>query len=153
MVSPQTLRTALKSNGMRMTPQRQLILEAIASLQPPITADRVYREVTHRFSDVNIATIYRTFEKLEGLGLLVHTHMHDGVAHYHFADEPLHQHMVCLRCGAEAELDISILDPLAADLRKRYDFELAMGHSAIEGHCHACQVRSRRRDTGVSRKT
>jgi Fur family ferric uptake transcriptional regulator len=122
-----------------MTPQRHVIADVMASLDPPITAERVHGLVVRQFPDINISTVYRTLEMLEEVGLVYHAHSHDGVAHYHFAHEPVHQHLVCLGCGTEEELDQALLEPLADELRRRYGFDAALGHSAIVGRCRECQ--------------
>ena len=125
-----------------MTPQRQLILDAIASMRGHISVDQVYRQVSERYPDVNITTVYRTLEVLEELGLVRHTHFHDGVAQYQRTDEAPHHHMVCTSCGADAELDLAILAPLAEELRRRYGFDADLTHTAIVGVCRDCQAKS-----------
>jgi Fur family transcriptional regulator, ferric uptake regulator len=136
----QALLHALREQGLRMTPQRQTIAEAIGSLDGPITAERVHRHVVRQFPDINVTTVYRTLETLEELGLVRHTHVHDGVAHYHLAHQPVHQHLVCLGCGSEEELAPLVLEPLAAELRRRYGFAAQLGHTAIVGRCRTCQL-------------
>lgn len=123
-----------------MTPQRQLILEAIASLSGHISADAVHQRVVRAFPNVNISTVYRTLELLQDLGYVTHTHFDDGVAQYHLADDGMHQHLVCRRCGAEQELDMATLDPLAQRLRESYGFEADLAHFAIVGLCRSCQA-------------
>jgi len=59
----------LRERGLRLTPQRQLILSAIASLQGHISADSVHQQVVEPFPNVNISTVYRTLELLQDLGL------------------------------------------------------------------------------------
>jgi Fur family ferric uptake transcriptional regulator len=135
----QALQGALRKQGLRMTPQRRLIAEAVASLDSPITAERVHRYVVLQFPDVHLTTVYRTLETLEEVGLLRHTHIHGGVAHYHLADQPVHQHLVCEGCGGEEELDPEVLEPLASELRMQYGFIAALGHTAIVGRCRNCQ--------------
>src|ERR687885_1646358 len=122
MADSQDLQMALKAHGLRMTPQRQLILDAIASIRGHVSADVVHQQVAERFPNVNISTVYRTLELLQELGLVTHTHFHDA-AQYHRADEGHHQHLVCLDCGSEQELDISTLAPLGAELQRRYRFK------------------------------
>ncbi len=132
---------ALKARGLRMTPQRQLILETIASLEGHLSADLIYQGVARRFPNVNISTVYRTLELLQDLELVTHTHFDDGIAQYHLAHEPAHQHLVCRECGAEQELDIAVLDPLARKLRSDYGFQPDLAHFAIVGRCRACATR------------
>src|ERR1700716_2848974 len=142
MVSATELKVALKQRGLRMTPQRQLILDAVASMQGHVSADQVYQHVVRVFPDVNISTVYRTLEVLEELGWVRHTHFHEGVAQYQRTDEAPHHHMVCRRCGSDLELDLDLLEPLAAELERRYGFEADLAHSAIVGLCKACRAAS-----------
>src|SRR5207237_7310718 len=123
MVSATELKVALKQQGLRMTPQRQLILDAVASMHGHVSVEQVHQQVVSVFPDVNISTVYRTLEVLEELGLVRHTHFHDGVAQFERTDEAPHHHMVCSRCGADMELDLDLLQPLADELKRRYGFE------------------------------
>ena len=138
-LSAQELRSVLRQRGMRMTPQRQLILEAIAASSGHMSAEHIYRQVAPRFPDVNLSTVYRTLEVLEDLGFLRHTHFHDGVAQYHLATDVQHQHLVCRACGAEVELDLDVLRPLGDTLRQQYGFEADLAHTAIVGVCDKCR--------------
>jgi Fur family ferric uptake transcriptional regulator len=138
MTSTSDLKVALRQRGLRMTPQRQLILDAVVSMQGHFSAERVYQHVVREFPDVNISTVYRTLEVLEELGFVRHTHFHDGVAQYERSDVAQHHHLLCSRCGAETELEASVLQPLADELRRRYGFEADLAHSAIVGLCGGC---------------
>ncbi len=147
MATGRELHAALKARGVRLTRQRQLILEALASLPGHISADLVFQRVVEQFPDVNISTVYRTLELLQELGLVRHTHFDDGVAQYHLAHEPAHQHLVCRACGAERELDMALLEPVAARLRAEYGFEPDLAHFAIVGLCRECRGRGEERST------
>ena len=140
MNTARDFRLALKERGLRMTPQRQLILDAVAALRGHISADQVYQQVIRQFPDVNVTTVYRTLEVLEELGLMRHTHFHDGVAQYQRTDEAPHHHLVCTVCDGDTELDLEILEPLAEELRRRYGFKSDLAHTAIVGVCRACQT-------------
>ena len=140
MLTVEDLRAALKARGLRMTPQRQLILHVVADLHGHISVDQVYQQVVTQFPDVNISTVYRTLEVLEELGFVRHTHFHDSVAQYQRTDEAPHQHMQCSVCGHDSELDIAILEPLAEELQRRYGFTADLTHTAIVGICAACQT-------------
>jgi Fur family ferric uptake transcriptional regulator len=138
MVSATDLKAAFRQRGLRMTPQRQLILDAVASMHGHVSVDQVYQQVVSAFPDVNISTVYRTLEVLEELGVVRHTHFHDGVAQYERTDAARHHHMVCSRCGADTELELDVLQPLADELKRRYGFEADLAHSAIVGVCRHC---------------
>jgi Fur family ferric uptake transcriptional regulator len=129
---------ALKARGLRLTPQRQMILEAIEASRGHVSAELIRAQVAARFPQVNISTVYRTLDLLQHLGLMTHTHFDDGIAQYHLATEEPHQHMVCRRCGQEREIEVSILQPLDRHLRERYGFEADLAHFAIVGLCAKC---------------
>lgn len=128
----------LKERGHRLTPQRQLILEAIEAAEGHVSAELVHAKVAAQFPQVNISTVYRTLELLQNLGLVTHTHFDDGIALYHLAEDSNHQHMVCRRCGSEREIDVEELAPLDVHLRERYGFRADLAHFAIIGTCGAC---------------
>jgi Fur family ferric uptake transcriptional regulator len=138
----------LKERGHRLTPQRQLILEAIEAAEGHVSAETVHGRVAAQFPQVNISTVYRTLELLQNLGLVTHTHFDDGIAIYHLAEDSHHQHMVCRRCGAEREIEIDELGPLDRHLRARYGFHADLAHFAIIGLCAECVAAAETADPG-----
>ena len=61
------LRSTLHERGLRMTPQRQLVLDAVRELGHA-TAEQVCRRVRDAAAPINITTVYRTLDLLECLG-------------------------------------------------------------------------------------
>ncbi len=91
------LASRLREQGLRLTPQRQLILRAVEELRHA-TPDEVLAHVRSQVSSVNASTVYRTLEVLEELGLVRHTHLSDRAPTYHSTLEHEHVHVVCRRC-------------------------------------------------------
>jgi Fur family transcriptional regulator, ferric uptake regulator len=120
-----------------MTPQRQLVLDAVRELKHA-TPEQVHTSVQQVAGSVNITTVYRTLELLEELGLVTHTHLSHGAPTYHSADERQHVHLVCRGCGAVEGIDPGPLEPLAEELAGRYGFLIDIGHIALFGRCAAC---------------
>jgi len=89
----------LRERGLRLTPQRQLILEAVHELGHA-TPEQIHHTVRERAAGVNITTVYRTLELLEDLSLVSHTHLSHGSPTYHRAGEDQHVHLVCRNCGS-----------------------------------------------------
>ena len=90
--------SALREHGYRVTPQRQLVLEAVEVLRHG-TPEEILAEVQRHASGVNLSTIYRTLEVLESVGLVTHAHIGHGAPTYHAVDEHPHIHLVCDACG------------------------------------------------------
>lgn len=129
----------LRRRGYRLTPQRQLVLEAVDNLEHA-TPDGILTEVRKTASGVNISTVYRTLELLEELGLVSHAHLGHGAPTYHLADRHHHMHLVCRDCGTLIEADIAEAAPLTDRLRATYGFETDMKHFAIFGRCERCSA-------------
>lgn len=128
----------LRSRGYRVTPQRQLVLEAVTALEHG-TPEQIREEVRQTASGVNISTIYRTLQLLEQLGLVVHTHLGHGAPTYHLADEADHVHLVCRGCGEVTEVSPSATGDLVRSLRSDYGFETDVQHLTVFGRCRRCR--------------
>jgi Fur family ferric uptake transcriptional regulator len=138
MISGDELQGLLRRQGLRMTPQRQLILDAVTSSSGHISAETVHQQVVARFPNVNISTVYRTLDLLQDLGIVTHTHFDDGIAQYHRSEEGAHQHLACRSCGSQVEVDLALLEPLAHRLHEMYGFHADLAHFAIVGLCSSC---------------
>ncbi|MEU3597505.1 transcriptional repressor [Streptomyces sp. NPDC006798] len=127
----------LRKRGYRLTPQRQLVLEAVDTLEHA-TPDDILCEVRRTASGVNISTVYRTLELLEELGLVSHAHLGHGAPTYHLADRHHHLHLVCRDCTEVIEADVDIAADFTAKLRREFGFDTDMKHFAIFGRCGSC---------------
>ncbi|HEX8004655.1 MAG TPA: Fur family transcriptional regulator [Mycobacteriales bacterium] len=130
----------LRARGYRLTPQRQLVLEAVASLGHA-TPEEIATAVRRTATGVNISTVYRTLELLEELGLVTHTHLGHGPPTYHAATDDDHVHLVCRVCGSVTETAPSLVDGVVEALRASEGFEADVGHLAIFGTCRSCAGR------------
>ena len=132
------LRATLHERGLRMTPQRQLVLDAVRALQHA-TPEQVCQQVQRITPTVNITTIYRALDLLEGLGLVRHTHLGHGAPVYS-AQAHEHLHLVCHRCGRVTEQPNELMAAVAGRLRAECGFELDANHLALSGTCRECQA-------------
>lgn len=135
-----SLRTTLRERGLRMTPQRQLVLEAVHALGHA-TPEQICGRVQATAPAVNITTIYRTLDLLENLGLVRHTHLGHGAPTYS-EQEHQHVHLVCHVCGEVSEAPTDLMDGLTERLRAEAGFALDAGHVALSGTCRNCQEKS-----------
>jgi Fur family ferric uptake transcriptional regulator len=136
---PHDWRTTLRERGYRLTPQRELVLDAVTRLGHA-TPDEVCGEVRRTARGVNISTVYRTLELLEGLGLVTHTHLGHGAPTYHPAEVDDHLHLVCRDCGGVTEADVALADPLVGRLAAAHGFDTDVQHFAIYGRCADCSA-------------
>jgi len=135
---PESLARMLRSRGLRMTPQRGRILEAVADLghaTPEAVAESVRASCDPAPS---LSTVYRTLETLEELGVLSHTHLDHGPPSYHLAAHADHIHLVCVECGAVQEDSMDVVEPLAQRMRERHGFVVDPRHLTMHGLCARC---------------
>src|ERR1700728_1904703 len=135
----QTWDAALRASGYRVTPQRQLVLEAVTRLNHA-SPEEIFAEVHQRASGVNVSTIYRALELLEQLGLVTHTHLGHGAPRYHLAAEAEHVHLVCAGCGRITEVSTEAVAPLVTALADHHGFETDVGHLTVFGRCADCRA-------------
>jgi Fur family ferric uptake transcriptional regulator len=129
----------LRARGYRLTPQRQLVLEAVGQLGHG-TPDEIAGAVQQTASGVNISTVYRTLELLEELGLVQHTHLGHGAPTYSIPQDDDHVHLVCRDCGGLQEVDSSLLEDVVGRLSSERGFTVDVGHFAVFGRCAACSA-------------
>jgi Fur family transcriptional regulator, ferric uptake regulator len=127
----------LRARGYRLTPQRQLVLEAVQDLEHA-TPDEILAHVRERASGVNISTIYRTLELLEEIGLVTHTHLSHGAPTYHSSAVPPHVHLVCRSCKTVYDVDPQAVQPLVDRLHDDEGFETDVAHLTVFGLCQKC---------------
>jgi Fur family ferric uptake transcriptional regulator len=128
----------LSERGMRRTAARQTILEVLFSTSDHLTAEDLAARVQRRFPSVDVSTVYRTLDVLEGLEIVDHVHLAHGPAIYHLAEDD-HQHLVCERCGGVEELPAERLRSFSRMLREDFGFQMHQRHFAIVGVCSTCQ--------------
>jgi Fur family ferric uptake transcriptional regulator len=131
-------RQRLREKGYRLTPQRELILEAVEELEHA-TPDEVLAEVRRHSTAVNASTVYRTLEVLEELGLVRHAHLSDRAPTYHATSEHEHFHLVCRNCHRVISVDPHVLSTVSKRLEAEHGFHIDVGHLTVFGTCRECQ--------------
>jgi Fur family transcriptional regulator, ferric uptake regulator len=134
---PDEWKAALRAQGYRLTPQREMVLRAVEHLGHA-TPDEILAEVRKDSAAVNISTVYRTLELLEELGLVRHAHLTDRAPTYHSTASPTHVHLVCRGCGGVTEVAPEVVEPMTGTLRDRYGFTTDVGHLTVFGTCRDC---------------
>lgn len=127
----------LREKGLRLTPQRELVLNAVRELghaTPEDVAAKIH--LTH--PGINLSTVYRNLETLENVGLVQHTHLGHGGATYHAAEELTHLHLVCENCGSVGDAPIDAAANFVNTLSDDYGFKTDVTHFAIYGTCADC---------------
>jgi Fur family transcriptional regulator, ferric uptake regulator len=132
LADPGDLAGRLHDRGLRMTPQRQQVLDAVRSLEHATP-----EQISAAVPDIDVTTVYRTVELLEELGLLRHTHLGHGAASFRLAEDE-HVHVVCHSCGDVIDVPHNLIDALVAQLRDERGFVVDRSHFTVFGRCANC---------------
>jgi Fur family ferric uptake transcriptional regulator len=131
-------RQQLRAGGYRLTPQRELVLQAVEELNHA-TPEAILERVQRTAQGINISTVYRTLELLSELGLVAHTHLGHGAPVYHSANEPEHVHLVCRSCGQVTEAPPTIANGFVTEIGDVYGFAADVPHLTVFGMCRECR--------------
>ena len=136
----QTFLETLRSHGFRITPQREMIIEAIAHQGNHINADEVFALIQKRTHSVNIATVYRTLELLVEQGLASRIDLGEDRVIYATHQHGPHIHLVCRQCGQVLDADQEMLSAFNHQLQSDYQFAVDLQHISMLGLCRDCQT-------------
>ena len=130
---------ALQQIGYRLTPQRMMILEAIADSEGHLSAEEIHETVRTAYPYLDISTVYRTLDLLKTLHLVSETDLGRGPAQYELLSKGLHHHLICTECGEILDVPNSLLDSLRHAMSEEYDFHAEIEHLAVFGICSDCK--------------
>ena len=129
--------TKIREGGFRLTPQRELILNAICEGGGHTTLDEIYARVQAKAKAINLATVYRTLDFLCDMGLVVSAEI-DGHKVYEIASQRPHHHLVCQECGRVEGLEHEMVETLFARIEHERQFRVNMKHLVLFGRCQDC---------------
>ena len=129
----------LQTSGGRVTIPRRMVIAALCDHKGHLSVADIERHIkaANPGSTLTDTTIYRILQGLKDLHLVSQTDMGDAGIVYELLTAP-HHHLICLSCGAVADLDDEYLTPLRGRLHTELRFEARIDHMAIYGLCQQC---------------
>ncbi len=124
--------------NMRLTNQRQVILEELRKVTSHPTASEVYDMVRKRLPRIGLGTVYRNLELLSDCGIIKKLEV--GGEQKRFDGEPApHYHIRCVTCGKVADVDIELLSEVESAAAKTSGFDVLSHHIQFSGICSGCK--------------
>ena len=136
-------KSPLKSRGIRLTRQRQLLLALIDESGKHLDAENLYQMAHQRDPKLNRVTVYRTLKMLKEGGLVDELDLmhYEGDQHYYETrTKQEHAHIVCLRCGKVEEYYGEPLQKLRRQVETMFGFQILIARTEVGGYCSHCQV-------------
>jgi len=131
----------LRERGLRLTPQREMVLSVLHDLDGLATAEAVFDRVREKTNAVDISTVYRTLDLLQSLAIVSRIiDPSDGQHRYELVGlHGPHFHLVCRECGAVQGLASSDAEEFAEQLLAAHGFAVDIDQLTIEGLCRTCR--------------
>jgi len=142
-MSPRTSATeALHTSGYRLTMQRQLVWDTLRQSKKHLSAEDMLGAIRRQYPRFNLATVYRSLEVLEELGLVKETRIRDR-AYYELAEEGTdHYHLVCDQCGSTLHIEGDHMVPVLHHITDDHDFVVSNADLVVHGRCARCQAKA-----------
>ncbi|RUM35018.1 MAG: Fur family transcriptional regulator, partial [Desulfobulbus sp.] len=92
-------------NTLRMTHQREVILDELGKAKGHPTADSLYEKVKKRLPRISLATVYRNLEILSEVGMIRKLEISGRQKRFDW-DLEQHDHIYCVQCYRVDNIDI-----------------------------------------------
>ena len=133
MKSPIELAERFRSEGMKLTPQRELIFRLVFDNASHPSADAVFAAARTHMPMISLKTVYQVLNDLTALGEIQSLDIGTGAVRFD-PNTSDHHHAVCSGCGL-------ILDVALADIPQLHDERGFVVHDVdvtFRGLCAAC---------------
>jgi Fur family transcriptional regulator, ferric uptake regulator len=141
MVDAQPIITALENAGYRLTGPRRALADLIVAREGSMfTAADLVADVRARRLGIGRATVFRSIELLESVGVVERLELQNG-DHAYVACVPAHHHhhVICARCARTVEIGDLGLGAVARDVARRTGYRVDEHRLELFGLCPACQ--------------
>src|SRR5881296_3407024 len=127
----------LDQKNLRLTSQRQAIIDSVFSTEEHFTAEQLLEWSRRRDRSVSRATVYRTLPLLTESGFV--REMDFGKDHKfydpNYADHPHHSHIICQDCDKIVEFESKRIEKLESQISQRLGFAVKSQRLQISGTC------------------
>jgi Fur family transcriptional regulator, ferric uptake regulator len=133
----------IASGGRRLTRQRVIVAEALASARKALSAQELYDRLRPAHPSIGRATVYRALEAQVEDGMASRFEREGHVSAYIACDAEHHHHLVCTRCQRVEDLSEEVVAPLLSSVQRRHEFQVDHAALTFYGLCASCRRRSR----------
>jgi Fur family ferric uptake transcriptional regulator len=128
---------------IRMTPQREVILQEIEKADSHPTADEIYGRVRKRLPRISLGTVYRNLELLSQRGMIRKVEVSGGQKRFDRKTEN-HYHARCLGCGRVDDLPMKPQTSMDRAIERLTDYDIVGHQLEFVGLCLDCRKKSGR---------
>ncbi len=129
--------TFLEQKNLRLTTQRQAIVDTVFSTDKHFTAEQLLDWSRQRDKSVSRATVYRTLPLLTESGLVHEMDFGKDYKFYdpNYAEHPHHNHIICQDCEKIVEFESDKIEKLEDEISHKLGFSVKSQRVQITGTC------------------
>jgi Fe2+ or Zn2+ uptake regulation protein len=142
----------LSEEGLKLTPQRKLLLEILFHSQGHLSADEIFDEVKAAQPNVAFGTIYRNLSLLAEIGIVNQLNFKDGRSRFELCMGH-HHHLICLDCGNAIDVPECPFTRLMHETASANNFQIKEHNFEVFGYCEGCSKSKQTGDTHITDKT
>ncbi|MGI6657007.1 MAG: Fur family transcriptional regulator [Desulfobulbus sp.] len=133
---------------LRLTTQRQIILEELSKVKSHPTAGEVYDMVRKRLPRIGLGTVYRNLELMADNGMIMKIEVGGTQKRFDATTQP-HYHIRCSHCGRVDDIDVPVMEELVQQAKASSPYLIIGHHVEFTGICSACQKAHQEEDLPV----
>ncbi len=126
---------------MRITNQREIILEELKRLKTHPTADELYEVVKKRLPRISLATVYRNLEQLSEAGIINKLEYGGRQKRFDGNISP-HSHIFCIKCGKISDVELDEKIEIKKIIKDPKGFLIFEDRFEFCGLCPECQEKA-----------
>lgn len=131
----------VREHGLRMTRQRDIILEELRKVTSHPSADEIYTIVRKRLPNISFGTVYRNLKVLKELGEILELDYGKGFSR--FDGNPVnHYHFACMKCGKVFDIDSPVDVNIDIEVSRKTGFQIDYHRMEFYGTCPSCQTQN-----------
>jgi len=123
--------------NMRLTTQRQIILEELAKVKSHPTANEVYDMVRKRLPRIGLGTVYRNLELMADSGIILKLEVGGTQKRFDATVDP-HYHIRCTSCGKVEDIEMAVQKSINQAAETSSNYTILGHHIEFTGICDHC---------------
>ncbi len=137
MLAPSEMVDRFRAEGLKVTPQRELVFRLLHGNQMHPSADVVFAAARESMPMISLKTVYQVLHDLRELGEIQTIEVGTGSLRFD-PNTAEHHHLVCTSCGRVADVQIDT-SPMTLSRSQRSGFDIDAVEVTFRGTCSACR--------------
>jgi Fe2+ or Zn2+ uptake regulation protein/predicted transcriptional regulator len=135
---------------MRMTHQREVILDEIKKSTTHPTADELYEKIKKKLPRISLATVYRNLEIMSEAGLINKLEISGRQKRFDWNLDQ-HDHIYCIQCHRVDNIDLGNKKMVTLPTEESHGYQVAGCRVEFFGICPKCNEQSLKRTISTKR--